>query len=123
MAASLAVLLLGATAAAAAPLGHRPKWHELTADYSYETYRAHFGKAASDSAENIFSAKLTEILAHNADPAQTWKMGVNQFTDLSDVQFRARLASPAAIAAARAGAGGLPDAAEPLALGAVQGLI
>jgi len=37
--------------------------------------------------EKIFSDNLVTIEKHNADPAQTYKKGVNQFTDLTDSEF------------------------------------
>ena len=30
---------------------------------------------------------LQEILAHNDDESQNWKMGVNKFTDMVDEEF------------------------------------
>ena len=44
------------------------------------------------------------ILEHNANPEHTYKMGVNQFTDLTAHQFREQMANPSAIATARGAA-------------------
>lgn len=89
------------------------------------SYLSDFGKdgavpGAGDGTPNraqreaIFRRNLAGILAHNAaDPPHTWKQGVNQFTDMSDEEFRARLASPAAITAARAAAAARASAAAP----------
>jgi hypothetical protein len=84
--------------------GSPPRWHELTPDYSYAKYCAQFDKPAASSSsrrEAVFAANLARILAHNAEPQHTWKMGVNQFTDMTDTEFRSRLASPAALSFAR----------------------
>lgn len=37
----------------------------------------------------IFTHNLEEIERHNADPTQTYKKGVNQFTHLSVAEFKA----------------------------------
>jgi cathepsin L len=107
---TLAVLLALAAAlalASAAPRhGGPPRWHELSADYTYEQYCAHFRAGSPPAPEQVarrarFERNLADILAHNADSTQTWKKGVNQFTDLSEEEFRATLAQPAALRAAR----------------------
>ena len=35
----------------------------------------------------IFERNVANIEAHNADPSQTYKMGVNQFTILTQEEF------------------------------------
>ena len=35
----------------------------------------------------IFAAKLTEIIAHNRDPAFHWKKGLNAYSDMTDEEF------------------------------------
>lgn len=40
---------------------------------------------------NIFSENLRIINEHNSNPEHTWKMGVNQFTDLSADEFKQQL--------------------------------
>lgn len=101
--------VFGIPAAMAAPHSSPPRWHELTVSYSYEQYRSHFRSGeATPPAEELairrarFARNLAEIMVHNTDSTQTWKKGVNQFTDLSDEEFRATLAQPAALKAARA---------------------
>ena len=105
------VLLLrvsSVVAAAALSATPPPRWHQLSTSYSYDDYVSHFRPySAPTGAERRqraarFERKLAQILAHNADPSQTWKMGVNPFTDLSEKEFAERLASPASLAAARA---------------------
>lgn len=72
-----------ASASSAVP----PKAHELTADYTFSQYKAHFGKAY-DSAEEeasreaIFRQNLAKILKHNTNPKKSYTMGLNQFTDV-----------------------------------------
>jgi len=41
--------------------------------------------------EQIFNEKLMKIRKHNADPTKTWKNGVNDLTDRTEVEFRKRL--------------------------------
>ena len=38
--------------------------------------------------ENVFLQKLRVVREHNADPSQTWKRGVNQFTDFSEHELK-----------------------------------
>jgi C1A family cysteine protease len=67
--------------APAAVLGAAPKHHELTASYSYEQYLKDFRKGSGSSAGRLlFTARLTEILAHN-EISKSYKKGVNAFTD------------------------------------------
>lgn len=39
----------------------------------------------------IFNDNINKINTHNADPTQTFKMGQNQFTDLSPAEFKSRI--------------------------------
>lgn len=59
--------------------------------YTYEQYLLEFGKTPSNdlSRKALFESRLAEIKAHNADPAQTWKMGVNKFTDMTEEERHA----------------------------------
>jgi C1A family cysteine protease len=105
-------------AAFAAPIASAPRWHELTQDYSYTTYRAHFQKTGPEQPHRaaIFTANLLSILQHNSED-HTWKKGVNQFTDMTDEEFRTRLASPGSIAAARASAAAVSTTQKPISHG------
>lgn len=103
--------LLGLAAAvslaAAAPQAGPPRWHELSEAYTYQHWLQHF--RTSETLPNAelavrratFEANLAEILSHNADSSHSYKKGVNRFTDRSDEEFRATLAQPAALKAAR----------------------
>jgi cathepsin L len=83
-------VLLAAVAAGAAP-----KWHQLTADYSFAQYKADFGKAYATDAEHamraqLFAAALKAALAHNADKTASFKKGVNELSDRTDAEFQKR---------------------------------
>jgi cathepsin L len=65
---------------------------EHPVDYSYEQYLNDFQKAHRLIGEDassytthkaLFEQRVAEILAHNADTTQSWKMGVNKFTDMT----------------------------------------
>ena len=62
--------------------------------YSFDDYKAEFGKKYSKEGEEqyrkvVFLRNLVKINEHNANPASTHQMGVNQFTDLTDAEFAA----------------------------------
>lgn len=99
--------------------GGPPRWHELPAGYSYDQFVGHFRSPAPTGMElqrrrARFEVNLADILAHNADPSHGWKKGVNRFTDFSDEEFWATLATPGALKAARAQAGSGARASAPL---------
>ena len=88
----LCVFLIAAVATVASAA--RPKWHELSPAYTFETYKRDFGKRYADAREHAqrrdaFGANLRDILAHNANPDASWRMGVNAFSDLSAAEFKA----------------------------------
>lgn len=35
----------------------------------------------------IFSAKVKEIIAHNTNDNMSWKMGLNEYSDMTDAEF------------------------------------
>eukprot|EP00873_Tetraselmis_striata_P014303 jgi/Tetstr1/434567/TSEL_023658.t1 len=93
--ASLAAVLGLALVAAASAGAPGPAWHQL-AGYTFEQYKMDFAKAYGSMAEeavrrNNFNAALARIRSHNADASKSWKMGVNQFTDLPEGETRAML--------------------------------
>ena len=63
------------------------KRHELHAGYTFARYVQEHGKSYSAKEavmrQRLFQKGLAEVLRHNADPTQTWKMGVNRFTDMT----------------------------------------
>lgn len=62
--------------------------------YSFEQFKREFGKHYSREGEeqyrkNIFLRNVIAINEHNANPKNTYTMGVNQFTDLTQAEFAA----------------------------------
>jgi cathepsin L len=60
--------------------------------YTFEQYQVEFSKVYKDATEaeyrrQVFTKALTEALAHNADETQTWKKGINQFSDYTPDEF------------------------------------
>ncbi|KAJ1453439.1 hypothetical protein M885DRAFT_524366 [Pelagophyceae sp. CCMP2097] len=80
--------------------------------YTFEDYKTAFGKVYPSAKENArrretFERRRDAVMKHNADPAQGYALGMNQFTDLSDAERAARLGRdeyPAAAARAAFGA-------------------
>ena len=91
--------------------------------YTHADYVAEFQKTYGSSEEEqkragIFAANLALINAHNADPDKEWFAAVNQFTDMTNAEFRAKRTgikrdrlTPdlAATVQPAAPAGGMPD--------------
>jgi len=71
-----------------------PRWNELN-EYNFERYMKDYGRRYERNSEEyakreqLFNANLAEIRAHNADTTQTYKKGVNQFSDWSKEEWRA----------------------------------
>jgi cathepsin L len=69
-------------------------WHQLEG-YNFEDYLQEWSKSYQSHEygyrRDLFNSKLAEIKMHNADPSKTWKMGVNQFTDMTYKEFSVRL--------------------------------
>jgi len=81
-------LLLSAVTLSVA-VGARPKWHELSEEYTFEQYVVDFEKAYEMEAEYFarkatFERRLVEVLEHNADKELTWRQGVNALSDWED---------------------------------------
>jgi len=62
--------------------------------YTYSQYVVDFNKHYETAAENalheaIFNANLAEVIAHNGDVSQSYKKGINQFTDMTANEFKA----------------------------------
>jgi C1A family cysteine protease len=67
--------------------------HELTESYTFRDYLQESGKSYSNPEEmkmrqSIFEHNLQKIRTHNADKTQTWKMGVNKFTDMTEAELK-----------------------------------
>jgi len=83
----LALLLVAAIAA------HATRDYENVVGYTFGEYVTEFDKnydSAIDRAahKSTFDRNLAEIIRHNADSSQTWKAGVNQFTDMTPEQMK-----------------------------------
>jgi len=81
MAAVAAVLLLSA----------RPSTQEV----SFEQWKIQHSKVYSSPQEErfrerIFRRNAAKVDAHNADKTQTYEMGINQFTDMTQEEFAAQ---------------------------------
>jgi cathepsin L len=70
-----------------------PKWDKLTPEYTYEQYCKDLGKKIPsdykeyEKREKLFKTQLREVLAHNADKTQTYKKGINKFSDWTREEF------------------------------------
>jgi hypothetical protein len=85
-----ALVVLGVTSVYLYTLDTTP----ATEAYSFEQYKREFGKRYTREGEeqyrrNIFLRNLININEHNANPKNTYTMGVNQFTDLTSAEFEA----------------------------------
>ena len=71
----------------------RTLWTDLqNSEYTFDQYKAEFNKNYPDadehaSREQRFNAEITKIRQHNAAD-HSWKMGVNQFTDMTNSEFK-----------------------------------
>lgn len=87
----LAIVVVLATIAFGFKRG--PTWKELDG-YTFEKWLVDFDRAYEDSAtfirrRAIFNTRLQDIKRHNADPEQTYKRGVNQFSDWTTDEWKA----------------------------------
>merc|ERR1712224_999012 len=72
----------------ACAMSKRINFDQITDSYDFQTYLTDFDKRYPDEAEfelrmRIFKENLDRIRIHNADESQTWKMGINKFTDMT----------------------------------------
>jgi len=68
--------------------------YEQVKGYTFEEYVVEFEKTyesvgEQDLARHVFNRNLAAIVAHNEDESNSWKKGVNQFTDRSPAQMKA----------------------------------
>jgi len=89
-----------------AAVAARISMEENLQDFTFDEYLKTFGKSYSDATdyalhEAQFFEKLAEIIRHNADKSQTWKMGVNQFTDMNMEEMKAMFGYNAKMADSR----------------------
>jgi len=69
------------------------KKFEHVEGYEWEEYIRDFGKqfsSASDAAyhKGIFLRNIERIIKHNKSPRESWKMGVNKFTDMTQQEIQ-----------------------------------
>ncbi|KAM7263428.1 hypothetical protein ACFE04_001111 [Oxalis oulophora] len=67
---------------------------DLTISQKYEQWMASHGRVYKDIAEKekrfkIFKENVQHIESHNADSSKTYKLGVNEFADLTNEEFKA----------------------------------
>ena len=61
--------------------------------YTFDEYKSEYGKSYTDDEpmrKATFEANLAMIREHNEDATQTFKMGLNEFADLSALEFKAK---------------------------------
>jgi cathepsin L len=82
----VAMVLLVALASA-----RHPRWNQLSS-YTFEQYVRDFNRRYDKSEyqrrREVFNANLKDIQKHNADTTQTWKKGVNQFSDWTSAEWK-----------------------------------
>lgn len=61
-------------------------------EYTYEQYVREFNKEIHPDRADVFKANLERINRHNSDPDKTWYAAVNEFTDWTNDEFRAKRA-------------------------------
>ncbi|GMI77663.1 senescence-associated gene 12 [Hibiscus trionum] len=66
---------------------------EASMSDKFEQWMASYGRAYQDSSEKdkrfrIFKENVEYIESHNADTTKKYKLGVNEFTDLTNVEFK-----------------------------------
>ncbi|KAM7263986.1 hypothetical protein ACFE04_001669 [Oxalis oulophora] len=66
---------------------------DLTISQRYEQWLSTHGRVHRNSTEKdkrfqIFKENLERIESHNADPSKKYKLGVNEFTDLTNEEFK-----------------------------------
>lgn len=64
-----------------------------TVKNDWEDYKSFYGKSYESFEEDayrlaIFMKAHAEVIAHNADPTQTYTKGINHFSDLSKDEFK-----------------------------------
>lgn len=69
----------------------RPKWHQLTAAYSFQQYLADFHKFYPNPEEykhrqSLFESALVDVMTHNRG-GFTWKKGINHLSDVTPSEF------------------------------------
>ena len=72
----------------------KPEQSTRAVSVQYLNFLKEYGKPIPQETEFIYRSKLfaeyiIKMEKHNADEKQTWKIGINQFSDLTQEEFKA----------------------------------
>ncbi|EGD74032.1 hypothetical protein PTSG_05727 [Salpingoeca rosetta] len=86
------VVVAALVALVATTVSAKTLWHQLDG-YSFEHFKAEYGKRYLSSEEHdfrrqVFERTLASVKAHNSDPTKTWKQGINHMSDWTDGEFK-----------------------------------
>lgn len=68
---------------------------ETTLNGSFDDFMNTFDRKYENGSEeynlrkSIFDGRVSEIREHNADPTKTWTRGINQYSDMTNAEFKA----------------------------------
>jgi cathepsin H len=63
-------------------------YHQYQIEYKPEARPSAYYKDVSNAArKEIFAAKLRDIIQHNSNPSMNWQKGLNEYSDMSDLEF------------------------------------
>jgi len=72
-----------------------PKAEDVKVNAEFDQFKRNFGKQYSSSEETfrrtVFEENMKKIREHNAQNDNTYEMGVNQFTDMTQEEFAAKI--------------------------------
>ena len=89
----LVVAAVAVVVAASLVAARAPKWHEIEG-YTFDQFLSDFNKPLAKGTEeykmrkHIFLTKVQAMKKHNADSTQTYKRGINQFTDMTAAEWK-----------------------------------
>jgi len=59
-----------------------------------EKYNKNYSREEESYRLGVFMDNIVKIEAHNADKTQTYKMGINKFTDMTQEEFETLILMP-----------------------------
>jgi hypothetical protein len=63
-------------------------YHQYQIEYKPEARPSAYYKDVSNAArKEIFAAKLRDIIQHNSNPSLNWQKRLNEYSDMSDLEF------------------------------------
>lgn len=84
---------IGSVAGLAAVALSAPSTVQELTGYSFSTYLTDFNKeygtAELAQREALFELAKKQVIEHNSNPAHSWKMGINKFSDMTAREFKA----------------------------------